>query len=73
MFFKGKKSLRHRLIFFYVLPGQILVEKVKTFPSMLYDRALDSERLASYMMEVVGTTKILDEEVVAVFLKRYCK
>ena len=56
-----------------MLPGQILVEKVKTFPSMLYDRALDSERLASYMMEVVGTTKILDEEVVAVFLKRYCK
>ena len=50
-----------------VLLVQISVEKLKAFSSILYERALDSVRPLSYMMNVVGSIKDFDDDEVLFF------
>lgn len=49
-----------------VLFGQISAAKVKSFSSTLYERALDSEGSAVFLVEVVGTIKGFDDDAVRV-------
>ena len=47
-----------------VLLGQISVEKVRKFPSTLCERALDSDKPATLVFDLVGTIKNFDDDVV---------
>ena len=51
-----------------VLLGQISVEKVRKFPSMLCERALDSDKPATLVFDLVGTIKNFDDDVVCFFI-----
>ena len=50
-----------------VLLGQISVEKVRKFPSTLCERALDSDKPATLVFDLVGTIKNFDDDVVCFF------
>jgi hypothetical protein len=53
------------------LLGQISVTKVKSFPSILCERALDCDGSAVLLLELVGTIKNFDDDAVSVnFLEK---
>ena len=50
-----------------VLLGQMSVEKVRKFPLTLCERALDSDKPAMLVFDLVGTIKDFDDDVVQFF------